>query len=105
MRVFWSWCGGCRCNKGSGMKTIRGSGIFLAQFAGAESPFNTLAGLACWAGEMGTKGVQIPTRESALLDLKREAPRQSYGDAVLGLLVAQNSRGSGREEWVRERIV
>src|SRR3546814_18241111 len=78
MRVCWSWCGGCRCNKGSGMKTIRGPGIFLAQFAGAEAPFNTLDGLARWAGELGYKGVQIPTSDPALFDLERAAHSQTY---------------------------
>ena len=30
------------------MKTIKGPGIFLAQFIGPQAPFNTLAGMAQW---------------------------------------------------------
>ena len=35
------------------MKTIKGPGIFLAQFIGAQAPFNTLEGLAHWAAGLG----------------------------------------------------
>ena len=35
------------------MKTIKGPGIFLAQFAGNAEPFNTLKGLAQWAAGLG----------------------------------------------------
>ena len=31
------------------MKTIKGPGIFLAQFAGDTAPFNTLENMARWA--------------------------------------------------------
>ena len=31
------------------MKTIKGPGIFLAQFIGPQAPFNTLEGVAQWA--------------------------------------------------------
>ena len=35
------------------MKTLKGPGIFLAQFAGAEPPFDTLDGLCGWAAGLG----------------------------------------------------
>ena len=35
------------------MKTIQGPGIFLAQFIGAQAPFDTLDGLAAWAAGLG----------------------------------------------------
>ena len=35
------------------MKTIKGPGIFLAQFAGDTAPFNTLEGMANWAADTG----------------------------------------------------
>ena len=38
------------------MKTIKGPGIFLAQFAGDAAPFNTLEGMAKWAAESGIRG-------------------------------------------------
>ena len=43
------------------MKTIKGPGIFLAQFAGDEAPFNSLEGMAHWASKHGFAGVQIPS--------------------------------------------
>ena len=52
------------------MKTIKGPGIFLAQFAGIEAPFNSLEGMAQWAAKLGFVGVQIPSWDSRLFDLK-----------------------------------
>ena len=42
------------------MKTIKGPGIFLAQFLGDEAPFNTLESICKWAKSLGYIGVQIP---------------------------------------------
>ena len=66
------------------MKTIKGPGIFLAQFAGDAAPFNTLAGMAHWAAGLGFEGVQIPSWDRRLFDLKLAAESQSYCDEVLG---------------------
>jgi sugar phosphate isomerase/epimerase len=68
------------------MKTITGPGIFLAQFAGDEAPFNTLGGMAHWAARLGFTGVQIPTWDPRLFDLKLAAESQSYCDEVLGVV-------------------
>ena len=68
------------------MKTIKGPGIFLAQFAGDEAPFNNLEGMASWAAKLGFAGVQIPSWDSRLFNLKRAAESQEYCDEVLGLL-------------------
>lgn len=70
------------------MKTIKGPGIFLAQFAGDEAPFNSLEGMAHWASKLGFAGVQIPTWDSRLFNLKRAAESQEYCDDVLGVLGA-----------------
>ncbi|MEL7415861.1 MAG: sugar phosphate isomerase/epimerase, partial [Pseudomonadota bacterium] len=35
------------------MKTMKGPGIFLAQFAGDAPPFNTLDGMIGWAASHG----------------------------------------------------
>lgn len=35
------------------MKTIKGPGIFLAQFAGDAAPFNSLEAIADWAAALG----------------------------------------------------
>jgi sugar phosphate isomerase/epimerase len=66
------------------MKTIKGPGIFLAQFAGDAAPFNTLAGMADWAAGLGFTGIQIPTWDERLFDLKRAAESQTYCDEILG---------------------
>jgi sugar phosphate isomerase/epimerase len=68
------------------MKTIKGPGIFLAQFAGDEAPFNTLAGMAGWAAELGFSGVQIPTWDNRLFDLTLAAESKTYCDEVRGVL-------------------
>jgi sugar phosphate isomerase/epimerase len=68
------------------MKTIKGPAIFLAQFAGDSAPFNTLAGMAEWAAGLGFVGVQIPSWDGRLFDLKRAAESQSYCDELLGIV-------------------
>ncbi len=55
------------------MQTIKRPAIFLAQFAGDAAPLNSLGAIAEWAGELGYKGVQIPSWDGRLLDLKRQA--------------------------------
>jgi len=70
------------------MKTIKGPGIFLAQFAGNEAPFNTLDGMAKWAAGLGFKGVQIPSWDGRLFDLKLAAESQDYCDQILGVVAA-----------------
>jgi sugar phosphate isomerase/epimerase len=68
------------------MKTIQGPAIFLAQFAGDAAPFNTLDNIARWAASLGYKGVQIPSWDGRLFDLKRAAESKTYCDEVLGTL-------------------
>ena len=50
------------------MRTIKGPGIFLAQFAGDNAPFNSLDAICGWAANYGYKGVQIPTWVGSLID-------------------------------------
>jgi sugar phosphate isomerase/epimerase len=68
------------------MKTIKGPGIFLAQFASKEPPFNSLEGLAGWAASLGYKGLQIPTSDTGLFDLRQAADSQTYCDEIRGML-------------------
>jgi len=70
------------------MRTIKGPGIFLAQFAGDAAPFDSLAGIARWAAGHGYKGVQIPSWDARLFDLARAAESQAYCDEVRGTLEA-----------------
>jgi len=71
------------------MKTIQGPAIFLAQFAGDAAPYNDLASISKWAAGMGYKGVQIPTWDARLFDLKLAAESQAYCDEVLGVLAGE----------------
>ena len=67
------------------MKTIKGPGIFLAQFAGDTAPFNTLEGMAGWAAKHGFVGIQIPSWDRRLFDLQKAAESQAYCDEVRGI--------------------
>jgi len=68
------------------MKTIKGPAIFLAQFAGDQAPFNNLNDIARWAANLGYEGVQIPSWDTRLFDLKHAAESKDYCDAVRGVL-------------------
>ena len=68
------------------MKTIKGPGIFLAQFVGAEPPFDKLETLADWAAGLGYVGLQLPTGEGGLFDVEKGAESQAYCDDVAGML-------------------
>jgi sugar phosphate isomerase/epimerase len=68
------------------MKTIKGPAIFLAQFMGAEAPFNSLKSICQWAKGLGYKGVQIPTWDPGYFDLKKAAESQTYADEIKGLV-------------------
>lgn len=67
------------------MKTMKGPGIFLAQFAGDAAPFNSLPAITKWAASLGYKGVQIPSWDKRLFDLDKAADSYDYCDEVLGI--------------------
>ena len=69
------------------MRTIQGPAIFLAQFAGDAPPFDTLDGMAQWAGALGYKGIQIPC-VPRFIDLDLAATSRDYCDDLRGRLVA-----------------
>jgi len=68
------------------MKTIKGPAIFLAQFAADQAPFDTLDAIAKWAAALGYKGVQIPSWDLRLFDLKKAAESKAYCDDLRGTL-------------------
>jgi sugar phosphate isomerase/epimerase len=68
------------------MKTLKGPALFLAQFAGDAAPFDTLPSIARWAKEAGFEGVQIPSWDARLFDLRRAAESDTYCDEVRGIL-------------------
>ncbi len=67
------------------MKTIKGPGLFLGQFAGDAAPFNTWDGITKWAAEKGYAGVQVPTWAGQLIDLKKAAESKDYCDEFAGV--------------------
>ncbi len=68
------------------MNTIKGPGIFLAQFMGSEAPFNSLESICKWAKSIGFVGVQIPTWDSSFFDLQKAAESKTYADEIKGLV-------------------
>jgi sugar phosphate isomerase/epimerase len=66
--------------------TLKGPGIFLAQFMGDTPPFDSLDGLAGWAAGLGYRAVQVPTSAPGLFDLPTAADSQTYCDDVRGRL-------------------
>lgn len=64
---------------------IKGPAIFLAQFAGDQKPFNSLDDICKWAAGLGYKGVQIPTWDGRLFDLKKAASSKTYCDEIAGI--------------------
>ena len=68
------------------MQTIKGPGIFLAQFLGDKSPFDNLKNICTWAKSLGFVGVQIPTWDSRCIDLQKAAESKTYADEIKGLV-------------------
>ncbi|ATZ95364.1 MULTISPECIES: sugar phosphate isomerase/epimerase family protein [Dickeya] len=68
------------------MQTIKGPGLFLAQYIGEQAPFNSLEGLAGWAAGLGFKALQIPCNHPHIFDLETAAHSQTYCDDVAGRL-------------------
>src|SRR4029079_6919173 len=64
------------------MKTIKGPAIFLAQFAGDAAPFNTLDSIARGASGLGYKGIQMPSWDGRLFNLKNAAESTTYCEEV-----------------------
>ena len=64
---------------------IKGPAIFLAQFAGDAAPFNSFENITKWAGSLGYKGVQIPTWDGRLFDLRKAAESKTYCDELKGV--------------------
>ncbi|MFV0382402.1 sugar phosphate isomerase/epimerase family protein [Paracoccus sp. (in: a-proteobacteria)] len=66
------------------MKTIKGPGLFLAQFAGDEAPFNSWDSITRWAADCGYLGVQVPVWDARLIDLDKAAASKDYCDEWAG---------------------
>lgn len=68
------------------MTTIKGPGIFLAQFMGDKPPFHDLKAICLWAEALGFKGVQIPTSDKRCMDLQKAAESKTYADEIKGIV-------------------
>ena len=68
------------------MTTIKGPAVFLAQFMDEKPPFNNLPDICKWAAGLGFKGVQLPTTDARLLDLKQLAASKTYADEINGIV-------------------
>lgn len=68
------------------MKTLKGPGIFLAQFVANEEPYNTLENIGKWVKSLGFKGVQLPTNDPQYFDLQKAAESKTYADEIKGKL-------------------
>lgn len=68
------------------MTTIKGPGIFLAQFMGDQAPFNSLDSICKWAASLGFTGVQIPSWDARCIDLQKAAESKTYADEIKGIV-------------------
>ena len=63
------------------LTTIKGPSIHLVQYLRDTPPYNTLEGLAAWAGSLGYKALQVPV-DARLIDIHRAAEDQAYCDSI-----------------------
>ncbi len=68
------------------MTTLKGPGIFLAQFMGDTAPFNSLESICKWAASLGFVGVQIPSWDARCIDLQKAAESKTYADEIRGIV-------------------
>lgn len=87
------------------MTTIKGPGIFLAQFLGDQPPFNSLDAICKWASGLGFKAVQIPTGDPAIFDLQRAAESQAYADEIKGLVASHGMEISELSTHLQGQLV
>ncbi len=62
------------------MGSIKGPGIFLAQFLRDTEPYNNLENIGKWVAGLGYRAVQIPTWDSRVIDLDRAVQSKAYCD-------------------------
>lgn len=68
------------------MQTIKGPGIFIAQFVGEEAPFNNIKNICQWAASLGYKAIQLPTLDERFIDLRKAATSNTYADELKGVI-------------------
>lgn len=70
---------------GGQVKTIKGPGIFLAQFADDAPPFNSWDAITRWAADCGYVGVQVPSWDARIFDLDKAAQSKAWCDDFVGV--------------------
>jgi sugar phosphate isomerase/epimerase len=68
------------------METIKGPGIFIAQFISDTAPYNDLRGICLWARSLGFTGVQLPTLDDRFINLQKAAESKTYADEIKGIV-------------------
>ncbi|MBL8698277.1 MAG: sugar phosphate isomerase/epimerase [Alphaproteobacteria bacterium] len=68
--------------------TMKGPGIFLAQFASDTAPFNSWDSITKWAASLGYRGVQLPSWDGRYFDLAKAAASKTYCDEIAGVAKA-----------------
>ena len=68
------------------MGSMKGPGIFLAQFLRDDPPYDNLKNIGGWVASLGYKGVQIPTWDARVIDLDTAAESRTYCDEYRGQL-------------------
>jgi sugar phosphate isomerase/epimerase len=66
------------------MSQIKGPAIFLAQFMGDEAPYNSLPNISAWVKSLGYKGIQLPSWDGRIMDVKKAAESKAYCDELKG---------------------
>jgi sugar phosphate isomerase/epimerase len=84
---------------------MKGPAIFLAQFAGDTPPFDRLDTMAEWAAGLGYVGIQVPTSDPKLFDLKRAAESQTYCDEIAGRIGAHGVKISELSTHLQGQLV
>jgi len=87
------------------VKTIKGPAIFLAQFASDLAPFNNFDEICRWAAALGYKGVQIPTWDTRLFNLKRAAESRTYCDEIRGVLATHGVQATELSTHLQGQLV
>ena len=70
------------------MTTLKGPGIFLAQFLSDTPPFDSLSSICQWAASLGYTAVQIPTWDKRCIDLQQAAESKTYADEIKGIVAS-----------------
>jgi sugar phosphate isomerase/epimerase len=87
------------------MTTLKGPGIFLAQFMSDQPPFNSLSSICAWASSLGYTAVQIPTWDTRCIDLQKAAESKTYADEIKGIVATHGMQISELSTHLQGQLV